>query len=273
MSTEHALWRPLLGHVKCAAFGLLLCGQAAVMACVEMQLPDRVIHIRHWSPDDSSGKPRAPEPQNMPIGWVYAYAVPKDATVVIKPLRQGAMAPMEVLGEDTVQRLRPMFKGSPLDAPVERLPAQRKWVYVHAASYGKVELQLSSPSGWRHSAVLGMVYPQPMPSGEPIPLTAGESGPEPQFVLDANHHTLWLSVAGRLDDGWKMTSGQATTLQLVRLEQLAVPDGDEPRVGIFLVGSRSMRPGTIDIQRGGGASESPQVLRFHIQVRPVATCG
>lgn len=273
MSTEPALWRPLIGHAHYAALGLLLCGQGTVTACVETQVPDRVIHLRHWSPDDTSGKPRTPTPQNMPIGWVYAYAVPKDATIIVKPLQQGAMAPLEVLGDDAVERLRPMFKRSPSDAPVERLSATRKWVYVHAASYGKAEVQLSSPSGWNYSVVLGMVYPQPTPSGEPIPLMTRQNEPEPQFVLDADHNTLWLSATGRLDDGWKMTSGQATTLQLVRLEQLAVPEGDEPRVGIFLVGSRSMRPGTIDIQRGSGTSGPSQTFRFHIQVRPVATCG
>lgn len=273
MSTAHALWHPLVGHVRYVALGLLLCGQGTVTACVETQMSDRVIHIRHWSPDDISAKPRAPEPQNMPIGWVYAYAVPKDVTVIVKPLRQGATAPLEVLTDDTVERLRPMFKRSPLDAPVVRLAPSQKWVYVHAASYGKAEVQLSSPSGWHYSVVLGMVYPQPTPSGEPIPIMTTQNDPEPRFVLDANHNTLWLSVTGRLDDGWKMTNGQTTTLQLVRLEQLAVPEGDEPRVGIFLVGSRSMRPGTIDIQRGGGTSASPQIFRFHIQVRPIATCG
>lgn len=273
MNKEHVGWRTLVGYVKCSAVGLLLCGPVAVMACVESQTQERSIWIRHWSPIDMSGKLSTPRLQNMPIGWVYAYSVPRDATVVVKPLRQGSVAPLEVLGEDTVTRIRPLLRNAPSAAPVENLSVGQKWIYVHAASYGKAELHLSSPSGWRHAVVLGMVYPQPAPTGDPTPLELSEPDQEPQFVLDANRNTLWLSVAGRLDDGWNMVGGQETSLQLMRLEQLEVPYGDEPRVGIFLVGSRSMSPGSIAIQRGAGASEPPQVFRFHIQVRPVAACG
>ena len=81
-----------------------------------------------------------------------------------------------------------------------------------------------------------------------------------------------------------LATGNSAAAAVARIKQLnpksikfvcllAAPEGDEPRVGIFLVGSRSMRPGTIDIQRGSGTSGPSQTFRFHIQVRPVATCG
>lgn len=273
MKTKRVTWRPLLGYVRWSTLGLLLYGHAAVMACVETQTQDRTIRVRHWSLNSTSNAASTPPMQHMPIGWVYAYAVPKDATVGVKPLKQGALAPLEVLSEETVKRVRPMFRNASPDAAIENLSAGQKWIYVHAASYGKAELHLSSPSGWRHSVVLGMVYPQVTPTGDPIPVDIGDSGQESQFALDANRNTLWLSMAGQLDDGWRMVRGQETSLQLMRLEQLEVPFGDEPRVGVFLVGSRSMRPGTIEIQRGANSSKLPQIFRFHIQVRPVATCG
>lgn len=245
--------------------GLLILGHVSALACID---PNRVKEPpvpRIQPPLVELAAQPAPLEQRMPVGAVFAYLAPEGAVASVRVIRQGMSPPLEVLTQETVERLGyPVEKNGPL--------AQR-WVYVHAASYGKAELRLNTPSGETYAVVLGMIYPHEQPVGEPQRLEVASSGSEPSFTVDANNNTLWLSLPGQVGDGWRMTSGDETTFSLIRVEQLAMPDGDDPRVGLFLEAGRSVRSGVIELQSvPAGLFAARKTYRFKVDARPVPAC-
>lgn len=250
---------------------VLLTSQLGAQACMG-DSRDNGIAARRWLPLTESAVQHVPAQQSMPIGSLYAYLVPAGTKASIKVIAQGSMAPLEVVPAETVERLRPRIRFEDRGGAPIQTPAGQQWLYVYASSYGKSELRLSGPFGWTYSVVLGMVYPQAQPVGEPQALDVSGSAGERRFVVDANHNTLWLSVPGRVDEGWRITSGEETSFELMRVEQLAVPYGDEPRVALFLVAGRSVRSGEIEIQSGRGLLGAKRSIRFKVDARPVPAC-
>ena len=251
-----------------ALLGLLAFGQAAAPACQRSRSDDS-IPARRWAPTPDG----AVAQQAMPIGTVHAYLVPEGTTASIRSIRQGMLAPLEVLTPETVERVRSRLRYDSTAGIPAAAPAGQQWIHVHAASFGKAELQLQAPSGWSHRVVLGMVYAQPQPEGQPQPLDAAPSGSEPRFTVDADAHTLWLSVPGQVDAGWRVTAGQdSTRFALVRVEQLAVPYGDDARVGLFLVAGRSVGSGVVEIQSQQETPAGRARYRFQVQARPATAC-
>ena len=249
----------------------LLSSQLGAWACMGDRV-DEGIAARRWMPLTESAVQHAPALQSMPIGSLYAYLVPDGTKASIKVISQGSMTPLELVTTETIERIRRRIRYEDRSGASIQAPAGQQWLYVYAASYGKSELRLTGPSGWTYSVVLGMVYPQAQPAGEPQVLDANGSGDERRFVVDANHNTLWLSVPGQVDDGWRITSGEDTSFELMRVEQLAVPYGDEPRVALFLVAGRSVRSGQIEIQSGRGLLGAKKSFRFKVEARPVPAC-
>lgn len=228
---------------------------------------DNSIEVRRWTPVIKAGdKPPALQ-QNIIIRSAHAYLIPEGATANVVAIRQGSIAPLQLLTDETVKRIQTRLRFLGDDGPT-RPQRGKRWLYVYAGSYGKSELHLSDATGWNQVVQLGMVYRQPEPSGEPIPL--GIDGSEPvSFDLGADNNTLWLSVQGSLQDRWSMVEGADTSLELVRIERLAVPDGDPERVGLFFVGSRSMTSGMIRIE---GSNAPGKVFRFKVHAQLATTC-
>lgn len=244
--------------------GLLVLGQVSALACIDPRRTEERPVPRFQPPLAELAAQPTPLEQRMPVGAVYAYPAPTGTVASVRVIRQGMSAPLEVLNRETVERLGyPAAEGSPA----------RQWVYVHAASYGKAELRLTAPAGERYTVVLGMIYPHEQPVGEPQRLEVAGSGGAPSFVVDADHNTLWLSVPGQVGDGWRMTSGDQTSFSLVRVEQLAMPHGDDPRVGLFLEAGRSVSSGVIELQTvPAGLFSAPKTYRFKVDARPVPAC-
>lgn len=247
--------------------GLLLAAPLLANACTRPPADDSIA-VRRWVPVIKAGEQAAPLRHSMVIGSVHAYLVPQQAEASVHTVRQGMMAPAEILSDGTVEKTKGRFRFTGEAAPAVAPPG-KKWVHVHASSFGRSELRLSDPSGWRQVVELGMVYPQPQPQGEPTPLVAASSGEPVSFDVDANRNTLWLSVPGLVNDRWAMAEGADTSFELMRVEQLAVPYGDPPMVGLFLAGGRSLRSGTIRLEKAG---TPPKSFRFNVSVRPAPAC-
>lgn len=252
---------------KRSLVGLLMAGPVLAIACARTAA-DSAIAARRWIPVIKAGEQQAPLKQHMVIGSVHAYLVPEQTEASVQTVRQGMMAPLQILSDEAVARAsrRFRFTGDEVSASA---PPGRKWIYVYASSFGKSELRFSDSSGWRQVVELGMVYPQPQPRGEPTELNPDSGGEPVSFDVDANSNTLWLSLPGLLKERWSMVEGEDTSFELVRMEQLPVPDGDPARVGVFLVGSRSARSGQIRIEGGGMPRKT---FKFNVRVRPTAAC-
>lgn len=249
-------------RIQWSIAGLLILGQASSLACIDPRRTSERLAPRFQPPLVELAAQPMPMEQRMPIGTVYAYLAPEGTVASVQVIRQGMSPPLEVLNRETVDQLGyPATDGSP----------EQRWVYVHAASFGKAELRLSTPSGKTYAVVLGMIYPHEQPVGEPQRLEV--AGSEPSFAVDANNNTLWLSLPGQVGDGWRMSAGDETTFSLVRVEQLAMPYGDEPRVGLFLEAGRSLRSGVIELQSvPAGLFIARKTYRFKVDARPVPTC-
>ena len=226
------------------------------------------IAARRWVPVIKAGEQQAPLKQNMVIGSVHAYLVPQQADASVQAVRQGMMAPLEILSDEAAARASRRFRFTGDDVPASEPPG-KKWIYVYASSFGKSELRFSDSSGWSQLVELGMVYPQPQPRGEPTQLVPNSGGDPVSFDVDADRNTLWLSVPGSVKDRWAMIEGADTSFELVRVERLPVPYGDPDMVGLFFVGSRSVRSGMIRIEGG----EAPRkIFRFNVQAQPSPNC-
>lgn len=251
-------------RIQWSIAGLLILGQASALACIDPRRTSERLAPRFQPPLVELAAQPMPLEQRMPVGAVYAYLAPEGTVASVQVIRQGMSPPLEVLNRETVDRLGyPATDGAP----------EQRWVYVHAASYGKAELRLSTPAGKTYAVVLGAIYPHEQPVGEPQRLEVVASSGEPSFAVDANNNTLWLSVPGQVGDGWRMVAGDETTFSLIRVEQLAMPYGDEPRVGLFLEAGRSVRSGVIELQSvPAGLFVARKTYRFKVDARPVPTC-
>lgn len=251
-------------RIQWSIAGLLILGQASALACIDPRRTSERPEPRFQPPLVESAAQPMPLEQRIPVGAVYAYLLPEGTVASVQVIRQGMSPPLEVLNRETVERLGyPATQGAP----------EQRWIYVHAASYGKAELHLTTPAGKAYAVLFGMVYPHEQPVGEPKPLEVGGNGGEPSFAVDANNNTLWLSLPGQVNDGWRMTAGDETTFSLIRVEQLAMPYGDEPRVGLFLEAGRSVRSGAIELQSvPAGLFAATKTYRFKVVARPVPTC-
>ena len=247
--------------------GLLAAVPVLASACARPVDGD-AIAARRWVPVIKAGEQQAPLKQNMVIGSVHAYLVPQRANASVQAVRQGMMEPLQILSDEAAARASGRLRFAADDAPASAPPG-KKWIYVYASSFGKSELRFSDATGWSQLVELGMVYPQAQPRGEPTPLVADSGGDTATFDVDADRNTLWLSVPGLLKDRWAMVEGGDTTFELMRLEQLPVPYGDPPLVGLFLVGSRSLRSGLIHIE-GGEAQR--KVFKFNVRALPSRSC-
>ena len=247
--------------------GLLAAAPMLVSACTRPAESD-AIAARRWMPVIKAGEQQAPLKQNMVIGSVHAYLVPQQADASVQAVRQGMLEPLQILSDEAAVRASRRFRFTGDDAPASAPPG-KKWIYVYATSFGKSELRFSDSSGWSQLVELGMVYPQPQPHGEPTQLVPDSGGDPVSFDVDADRNTLWLSVPGLLKDRWTMVEGADTTFELMRLEQLPVPYGDPALVGLFLVGSRSLRSGIIRME-GGEALR--KVFTFKVRARPSRSC-
>ncbi|WP_416047101.1 hypothetical protein [Cupriavidus basilensis] len=244
--------------------GLLILGQISAVACVDPSRVDERPVPRIQPPLAEPGAQPTPLEQRMPVGAVYAYLAPEGTVASVRVIRQGMSLPLEVLNRETVERLGYPAAGGAFE---------QRWIYVHAASYGKAELRLNTPSGKTYAVVIGMIYPHEEPVGEPLRLEVAGSGGEPSFAVDANNNTLWLSLPGQVGDGWRMTSGDETSFSLIRVEQLAMPYGDGPRVGLFLEAGRSVSSGVIELQSvPAGLFAARKTYRFKVNARPVPAC-
>lgn len=251
-------------RIQWAVAGLLLLGQISALACVDPRRVSEPPVPRFQPPLVESAAQLVLLEQSMPVGAVYAYLAPEGTVASVRVIQQGMSPPLEVLTREMVERLG--------YTAAEGLLEQR-WVYVHAASYGKAELRLNTPSGKTYAVVLGMIYPHQQPVGEPQRLETGGNDGEPSFTVDANNNTLWLSLPGQVGDGWRMISGDETSFTLIRVEQLAMPYGDAPRVGLFLEAGRSVRSGVIELQSAPvGLFASRKNYRFKVDARPVPAC-
>lgn len=247
--------------------GLLVAAPVLASACVRPVDSD-AIAARRWMPVIKAGEQQAPLKQNMVIGSVHAYLVPQQAGATVRAVRQGMMAPLEILSDEAVARASRRFRFTGDDAPASAPPG-RKWIYVYATSFGKSELRFSDSSGWGQLVELGMVYPQAQPHGEPAQLAPDAGGDPVSFDVDADRNTLWLSVPGLVKDRWTMVEGADTSFELMRLEQLPVPYGDPPLVGLFLVGSRSLKSGIIRME---GGDVPRKVFKFKVRALPSRSC-
>lgn len=245
---------------------LLSSGPLVAAACAR-PTDDGAIPARRLTPLIKAGE-QAPLKQTIVIGSVHAYLVPQQAVVEVQTIRQGMIAPLQILSNEAVERLSRRFRFASSETPASVLPGT-KWIYVFSSSFGKSELRMTDSSGWKQVVELGMVYPQPQPRNDPTQLRLDEGGYRASFDVDANSNTLWLSVPGLLKDGWRMSEGSETGFDLMRMEQLAVPYGDPALVGMFFVGSRSLRSGQIRIDDAGLPRKS---FTFNVRARPTPLC-
>ncbi len=247
--------------------GLLAATPMLASACTRPVDSD-AIEARRWMPVIKAGEQQPPLRQNMVIGSVHAYLVPQQANASVQTVRQGMLEPLQLLSDEAAARASRRLRFTGDDAPASAPPG-KKWIYVYASSFGKSELRFSDSSGWSQLVELGMVYPQAQPRGEPTPLAADAGGDPVSFDVDADRNTLWLSVPGLLKDRWAMVEGADTSFELMRLEQLPVPHGDPALVGLFLVGSRSLRSGLVRMEGG----EAPRkVVTFKVRALPSRAC-
>lgn len=229
---------------------------------------DTKVIVHRTAPMIKVGETKAPMKQNIVIGSVQAYLIPEGTSASIQTVRQGGLTPLSILTDEEVKIAAPRFRFTGDQVPG---PAQlgKKWLYLYAGSFGKSELRLSDPSGWSQVFELGMVYPQPQPTGEPVELAPYSGGDLVSFDVDADRNTLWLSVPGFVKDRWSIVEGADTSFQLMRVEQLAVADGDPDLVGLFLVGSRSLRSGPIRIE---GGQAPANVFKLNVRALPSVSC-
>ncbi len=247
--------------------GLLAAAPVLAGACTRPVDGDDIAVLR-WVPVIKAGEQQAPLKLNMVIGSVHAYLVPQQASARVQAVRQGMLEPLQILSDEAAARASSRFRFTGDDAPASAPPG-KKWIYVYASSFGKSELRFSDSSGWSQLVELGMVYPQAHPRGEPSQLVPDSGGDPVSFDVDADSNTLWLSVPGLIKDRWSMVEGADTTFELMRLEQLPVPYGDPPQVGLFLVGSRFLRSGLIRID---GGDVQRKVFTFKVLARPSRSC-
>ncbi|NBP25575.1 MAG: hypothetical protein EBU81_13710 [Proteobacteria bacterium] len=254
MKSLAGLWVGLFVAVP----GLACMDRSEPAVQVKQQVPLADLAISHW-----------PARRDILIGSVLSVLVPKQATVEIQAIAKGMLDPVGVVSDEALGKAAGRIEYPEGRQPVDFNAASHRWVHLYARSFGKSQVVFKGPNGWVYPVVVGVVYASEKPRGEPVPLELVNPGQVPTFTISASRTSVWISVPGRVEDGWRLKVDGDVDLTLARVEELDVPYGDDPRVGVFLRAGASSRSGSAVLHRGGN---SPASFPMLIQSRPRPAC-
>ena len=240
---------------------------APALACIDRTEP--TLQVRQLIPSASRSTTHWPARRDILIGSVLSVLVPREAAVEISHLARGMLEPVTVIGDEALNKAARRIEYPEGRPRIEFDAAGHRWVHLYSSSFGKSRVVFKGSNNWTQAMTVGVLYPSEMPHGDPTPLDLVNPGETPTFWLSASSSSLWVSVSGSVEDGWRLSAGSDLGLALTRVEQLDVPYGDAPRVAVFLRGGRSVRAGSAVLQRNG---DSPAAFQIRIHVRPTPAC-